>query len=117
MNLNDDFFVFSSPHPAGDWRQSSGGSAATQGLNHRHSRTESQEAITAPETQSDDVTPHPKPRNCENTNPRATNLGLKLRLQAKELGMTPGSSRWRAYVLGTISAMKKRKRQKAKVNV
>jgi hypothetical protein len=36
-------------------------------------------------------------------------LKLKLRNQAKKLGLVPGTDAWRAYVLGTFSAMKRRK--------
>jgi hypothetical protein len=36
-------------------------------------------------------------------------LGLKLRRQALKHGMKPGSPRWRAYVLGGLSAAEKRK--------
>lgn len=42
----------------------------------------------------------------------AVNINLKLRTQAKKLGLIPGSPSWRAYVLGTLSAMEKRKREK-----
>ena len=45
---------------------------------------------------------------------RAAALKLKLRNQAKKLGLIPGSDVWRAYVLGTFSAMKKRKRMLTK---
>jgi len=41
-------------------------------------------------------------------------LGLKLRQQAKKLGLKPGEPRWRAYVLGSEAAAARRKREKAK---
>ena len=40
----------------------------------------------------------------------ALNLQLKLRQQARKLGLKPGSPRWRAYVLGTRARMEKQKR-------
>jgi hypothetical protein len=48
----------------------------------------------------------------ERVNTHQGALNLKLRKQASALGMVPGSPRWRAYVLGTVSAMAKRKRKK-----
>lgn len=56
----------------------------------------------------------PTPAKSVNTEGGAVALQLKLRTQAKRLGLIPGSAPWRAYVLGTIAAMKKRKQQKAK---
>lgn len=50
------------------------------------------------------------------TNPRPENLGLKLRQQALKQGMIPGSPRWRAYVLGTLEAAKRRKSKKRRQN-
>lgn len=46
--------------------------------------------------------------NCANTNP----LGLALRERAAIYGLKPGSARWRAYVLGSQSAARKRGREK-----
>jgi hypothetical protein len=63
---------------------------------------------------SKDATYSPTPAKSVNTARNAGELQLKLRTQAKNLGLIPGSAPWRAYVLGTISAMEKRKRQKAK---
>jgi hypothetical protein len=40
----------------------------------------------------------------------ALNLKLKLRQHARELGMTPGSPQWRAYVLGTVSRTAQKQR-------
>lgn len=37
-------------------------------------------------------------------------LKLKLRQQAAKRGLTPGSARWRAYVLGTEAAMRRKKK-------
>jgi hypothetical protein len=48
------------------------------------------------------------------TMPGPIALGLKLRSQAKKLGLVPGTPRWRAYVLGTESAAARRKSEKAK---
>ena len=62
----------------------------------------------------DDSFPAKKPVKGVYTAGSAVNINLKLRTQAKKLGLTPGSPQWRAYVLGTISAMKKRKRQKGR---
>jgi hypothetical protein len=56
---------------------------------------------------------HPTPAKSVNTARNADNLQLKLRMQARNLGLIPGSAPWRAYVLGTLSAIEKRKRQKA----
>lgn len=56
------------------------------------------------------ATPHESAGNCGNKILRAKKLQLKLREQAKKLGLIPGSPRWRAYVLGTIAAQEKRKR-------
>ena len=53
-------------------------------------------------------TPHSKPTEGVYTAGNAVNINLKLRTQAKKLGLIPGSPSWRAYVLGTLSAMKKR---------
>lgn len=47
---------------------------------------------------------------CKSTNPDGKSLSLKLREQAKRLGLKPGSPRWRAYVLGTQAAARKRGR-------
>lgn len=57
-------------------------------------------------------TPHKNSANCGAAIPGRKNLDLKLRAQAKKLGLIPGSPRWRAYVLGTQSAMRKKKKAK-----
>ena len=46
------------------------------------------------------------------TSARGVNIELKLRQQAAKLGLIPGSPRWRAYVLGTLSANRRRKGKK-----
>ena len=114
MTLNDEFLVFSSPHPARDggshWAgaqrpKAESGEKGMRG-NDVNTTTESREDVTAPDKSTKSV----------NTPKRAKDINLKLREQAKKIGLIPGSSQWRAYVLGTVSAMKKRQRQKAKVN-
>jgi hypothetical protein len=44
----------------------------------------------------------------ERSDPKPT-LEKKLREQAAQLGLRPGSPRWKAYVLGTAAAAKKRR--------
>jgi hypothetical protein len=58
------------------------------------------------------LTPRDMPAERVNTYQSAAALNLKLRQQAKELGLTPGSPRWRAYVLGTVTAAAKEKKKK-----
>lgn len=52
------------------------------------------------------------PRNATPPPLETASINKKLREQARKLGLKPGSDRWRAYVLGTISAMKKRNLEK-----
>jgi hypothetical protein len=42
----------------------------------------------------------------------AQSLGLKLRIQAGRLGLKPGSTEWKKYVLGTQAAARKRAQEK-----
>jgi hypothetical protein len=57
-----------------------------------------------------DPIPQASARNSVYT-PPAPSLGLKLRQQAAQQGLAPGSPRWRAYVLGTQAAARKRQRE------
>jgi hypothetical protein len=50
--------------------------------------------------------------NSVDTTQRRKSHDLKLREQAKKLGLKPGSTRWRAYVLGTKARMAKQKRSR-----
>jgi hypothetical protein len=61
----------------------------------------------------EDTTPQPEPAKSVYTYQSSADTNLKLRKQANKLGLIPGSPRWRAYVLGTISAIEKRKREKS----
>lgn len=125
MTLKDDFLVFSSPHPdpAGNgkkhWAGAQRPKAETGEKNVQNDLTSTADkkrpvncvfTITEP---LDSPTYHPKPTNCAYTNQGGKNLNLKLRKQAHKLGLIPGSPQWRAYVLGTVAAMKKRKRGKS----
>ena len=125
MTLEDDFLVFTSPHPhhAGNgkkhWAGAQRPKAETGEKNVRNdwmSKTDKtrpvNSVLTIPNV-SDNPTPHQKPANCAYSIPGGKNLNLKLRMQAKKIGLIPGSPQWRAYVLGTVSAMKKRKRGKS----
>lgn len=53
-----------------------------------------------------------QPKVGVNTIPRLDRLGLKLRRQALSRGLAPGSPRWRAYVLGTLAAARRREKEK-----
>jgi hypothetical protein len=61
---------------------------------------------------SDDGHPPETPTTNVYTPRAGVNINLKLRQQAVKLGLEPGSPRWRAYVLGTLQASKRRKRKK-----
>ena len=107
----DDFLVFSSPpHPARDggshWAGAQRPKAGTEERDMRRNDVNttagSREDATAPD----------KSTNSVYTAKNPINLNLKLRRQALSQGMIPGSPRWRAYVLGTVSAARKRKREK-----
>lgn len=123
MTLEDDFLVFTSPHPdpAGNgkkhWAGAQRPKAESDEKNVENDRKPKPEQTTpvncvcAIHDPQDDATPHQKPKDCAYTNPGGKNLNLKLRKQAKKIGLIPGSPRWRAYVLGTGSAIKKRKRK------
>lgn len=124
MTLDDDFLVFSSPHPdpAGNGKKHWAGAQRPKAktgeknvpkgsISTAEKKTEINYVCTIPEPTTR-VTPQHKPPNCANTNLGGKNLNLKLRKQAKKLGLIPGSPQWRAYVLGTVSAMKKRKQQR-----
>ena len=63
---------------------------------------------------SDDVAYVRDPANAQAPPLKNVNINKRLRDQAKKLGLKPGSPRWRAYVLGTTSANKKRKIEKRK---
>lgn len=67
-----------------------------------------------PKVGPDDTFPPKKVASSVYTTPGPKTLSLKLREQAKKLGLKPGEPRWRAYVLGTQAAAARRKRQKAK---
>ena len=125
MTLEDDFLVFTSRHPhhAGNgekhWAGAQRPKAKTGEKNVLNDSTSTDGknksvnyVFTIPQP-SDSPVPHQKPTNCAYTNPGGKNLNLKLRKQAKKIGLIPGSPQWRAYVLGTISAMKKRKRKES----
>jgi hypothetical protein len=94
-------------HWAGAQRPKDGSGEAATGRRRR---------LGSPNPQVEGKRPQGEANLCENTNrdlePSNLNLKLKLRQQAKELGLVPGSPRWRAYVLGTISAAAQRKRKK-----
>jgi hypothetical protein len=61
---------------------------------------------------SDDSHPQETPASDVYTPRIGVNINLKLRQQAAKLGLMPGSPRWRAYVLGTQQASKRRKCKK-----
>jgi len=96
MNLQDEFFVLCTSHPA------------RVGKTHWA-------GAQRPKAGCNDALPSAKPAGCVYTQKNRAPLGVKLRQQAIKNGLTPGSPRWRAYVLGTLQAAKKRNKQKAKV--
>jgi hypothetical protein len=63
---------------------------------------------------TDDALPQNEGSGCVYTPKNRLPLGVHLRQQAIKNGLTPGSPRWRAYVLGTLQASKKRKAKKRK---
>jgi hypothetical protein len=93
MNLNDEFLVFTSPHPAGNGKRHWAGAQR-------------------PKAGTSTAFPAGTSANDVYTHKNAKHLALKLRQQAVKLGLIPGSPRWRAYVLGTLQASKRRKRKK-----
>jgi hypothetical protein len=95
MTIRDEFRVFTSPLP----------SARTQWAG-------AQRPKASPATVPDGLTAHLTPTNVFTGTFRPKTLDLKLRQQAARLGMIPGSPRWRAYVLGTVTAAATKKRKK-----
>ena len=92
--------------PAGRRFESMGGSSATQGEAGEDISPEACSAIA-------DLQVHPDPcptlQPLSKINKGTKKLEAKLREQAQKLGLKPGSPRWRAYVLGTISASAKKR--------
>jgi hypothetical protein len=95
VTIHDEFFVLCTSHPA---REGSRPWAGAQ----------------RPKAGCNDALPPAKPAGCVYTQKNRAPLGVKLRQQAIKNGLTPGSPRWRAYVLGTLQASKKRKAKKRK---
>ena len=112
MTLNDDFLVFSSPYPdpAGNGKKHWAGAKRPKAETAEESML--WQARRGSRKQSADAHPTETPANDVYTQRRGVNINTKLRQQALKLGLMPGSPRWRAYVLGTLQASKRRKRKK-----
>ncbi len=115
MTLDDELRIFASPYSPpnakGTGTQSAGAQRPKAGsaTGSPQVTAVSSERLSSP---SDDSKAGKQPSTSVYTKSERVPLGVKLRQQAADLGLKPGSPRWRAYVLGTTAKAAKRKRRK-----